>query len=66
MISPESVNSHYCADEVEYAEKLHKRFVTILHRPLSEEEMKRLPPALASVQWLDFSEHGGEFYANFK
>jgi hypothetical protein len=24
-----------------------------------------LPPALASIQWLDFSQHGGDFLTNF-
>ncbi|WP_414550925.1 toll/interleukin-1 receptor domain-containing protein, partial [Anabaena sp. CCY 0017] len=65
IISPKSVNSPYCAEEVEYARKLGKRFVTILHRPLSADELKNLPPALANVQWLDFNQHGGEFSANF-
>jgi WD40 repeat protein len=64
IISPKSVNSPYCADEVEYAQKLGKRFVTIRHRPLSDDD--KLHPALASVQWLDFyHQHGGEFSANF-
>ncbi|HEY9296280.1 MAG TPA: toll/interleukin-1 receptor domain-containing protein, partial [Phormidium sp.] len=62
IISPRSVNSPYCADEVEYAQKLNKRFVTILHTEVSAKE---LPPALASVQWIDFNRHGGEFYPNF-
>ena len=65
IISPKSVNSPYCVDEVEYAQKLGKRFVTILHRKLSAVDKKNLPPALASVQWLDFNQHGGEFAANF-
>ena len=65
IISPKSVSSPYCADEVEYACKLNKRIVTILHRPLSTEDKQKLPPALAAVQWLDFNKHGGEFYANF-
>jgi WD40 repeat protein len=62
IISPKSVNSPYCADEVEYAQKLNKRFVTILHREISPQD---LHPALARVQWIDFSRHGGDFYANF-
>jgi WD40 repeat protein len=62
IISPKSVNSPYCADEVEYAQKLNKRFVTILHREISPQE---LHPALASVQWIDFKKHDGDFYANF-
>jgi WD40 repeat protein len=61
IISPRSVNSPYCADEVEYAQKLNKRFVTVLHRDVSPKE---LHPALASVQWIDFNRHGGEFYPN--
>ncbi|MGK7876517.1 MAG: toll/interleukin-1 receptor domain-containing protein [Xenococcaceae cyanobacterium] len=65
IISPKSVNSPYCADEVEYAQKLNKRFVTILHRPLSVKDKQKQPPALASVQYLDFNQHGGEFAANF-
>ncbi|MGK7873463.1 MAG: toll/interleukin-1 receptor domain-containing protein, partial [Xenococcaceae cyanobacterium] len=65
IISPKSVNSPYCADEVEYAQKLNKRFVTVLHRKLLRKDKQNLPPALASVQWLDFNQHGGEFLANF-
>ncbi len=65
IISPKSVNSPYCADEVEYAQKLGKRFVTVLHRKLSAKDKKNQPPALASVQYLDFNQHGGEFAANF-
>jgi len=62
VISPDSVNSPYCADEVEYARKLNKRFVTVLHRKVNSEN---LHPELAKVQWLDFHKHGGDFYANF-
>lgn len=62
IISPSSVNSPYCAAEVEYAQKLNKRFVTILYRPVAPET---LPPALAKVQWIDFNQHGDDFYANF-
>ena len=65
IISPKSINSPYCAGEVEYAQKLGKRFVTILHRNLGAKDKQNLPPALASVQYLDFNHHGGEFAANF-
>ncbi|MBD1217542.1 MAG: TIR domain-containing protein [Aphanizomenon flos-aquae Clear-A1] len=65
IISPKSVNSPYCASEVEYAKNLGKRFITVLHRPLSDDDKQKLPAALASVQWLDFNHHGGEFSANF-
>ena len=62
IISPSSVNSPYCADEVEYARKLNKRIVTVLYRAVSTTE---LHPDLASVQWIDFNKHNGDFYANF-
>ncbi|MFN7525841.1 MAG: toll/interleukin-1 receptor domain-containing protein [Dolichospermum sp.] len=65
IISPKSVNSPYCAGEVEYAKNLGKRFITVLHRPLSNDDQQKLPAALANVQWLDFNQHGGEFFANF-
>jgi len=48
IISPKSVNSPYCVEEVEYAQKLNKRFITILYRKLSEEDKKNLPPALGT------------------
>jgi len=44
---------------VEYAKKLNKRIITILHQKVAA---KDLPPALASVQWLDFSQHGGDLF----
>ncbi|MCL6434105.1 MAG: TIR domain-containing protein [Leptolyngbyaceae cyanobacterium HOT.MB2.61] len=62
VISPNSIHSPYCADEVEYAAKLNKRIVTVLHREVSPSE---LPPALAAVQWIDFRKHGGDFLANY-
>ncbi len=62
IISPDSVNSPYCGNEVEYAKSLNKRFVTVLHRKV---DTKDLHPELAKVQWLDFNRYGGEFYANF-
>ncbi|MEO1004657.1 MAG: TIR domain-containing protein [Cyanobacteria bacterium J06638_38] len=62
IISPQSVNSPYCADEVEYAHKLNKRIITVVyqHVPASE-----LHPVLAQIQWIDFNLHEGDFYANF-
>ena len=60
IISPRSINSHYCVDEVEHAFRLNKRFITILHQPV---EKKDLHPALARVQWIDFRR--GDFYHYF-
>ncbi|NET36142.1 MAG: TIR domain-containing protein, partial [Cyanothece sp. SIO1E1] len=62
ILSPSSVNSPYCADEVEYAVKSSRRIVTVLHRPM---ETATLPPALAEIQWIDFNQQGGDFYASF-
>ncbi|MEL7509023.1 MAG: TIR domain-containing protein [Cyanobacteria bacterium J06554_1] len=63
VLSPRSVKSPYCADEVEHATKLNKRMVTVLHRPV---EVKDLHPELGKVQWVDFNANEGEFEANFK
>ncbi|MCA1994662.1 MAG: CHASE2 domain-containing protein, partial [Coleofasciculus sp. S288] len=62
IISPSSVNSPYCVDEVEYARTLNKRIVTVLYRAVPTTE---LHSGLASIQWIDFNNHNGEFYANF-
>ncbi|MEO0735848.1 MAG: TIR domain-containing protein [Cyanobacteria bacterium J06649_12] len=63
ILSPSSVKSPYCADEVEYAAKLNKRIVTVLHRPV---ETTDLHPQLKNVQWLDFQDNDADFAANFK
>ena len=62
IISPQSIKSPYCADEVAYAQKLNKRIVTVLHKQVSSEE---LHPALAKIQWIDFNQHDSDLYANF-
>ena len=61
VLSPRSVKSPYCNDEVEYAAKLNKRFVTVLHQPI---DSSILHPELAKVQWLDFHQRGGDFSAH--
>jgi CHASE2 domain-containing sensor protein len=62
IISPNSIESPYCASEVEYAKKLNKRIVTVLYQKI---DPKKLHPALASVQWIDFNNNGGDFFTNF-
>ncbi len=62
VISPNSIESPYCVNEVEYAKKLNKRIVTVLYQNI---DPKKLHPALASVQWIDFNNHGGDFFTNF-
>ncbi len=61
ILSPRSVNSPYCADEVEYAANLNKRLVTLLHQPI---DPATLHPELARVQWLDFAQREDDFCAN--
>ncbi|RZM75465.1 toll/interleukin-1 receptor domain-containing protein [Leptolyngbya iicbica] len=63
VLSPQSINSPYCADEVEYANGLNKRIVTVLHRPIDTAD---LHPILAKLQWLDFRDHDGDFQVNFQ
>ena len=62
ILSPRSITSPYCADEVEYAANFNKRFVTILHQPIDTAD---LHPELAKVQWLDFNRNEGDFSTNF-
>jgi WD40 repeat protein len=62
ILSPRSVNSPYCKDEVEYAASLNKRFVTVLHREVNPSD---LHPELAKVQWIDFNHNERDFNANF-
>ncbi|HEY9599708.1 MAG TPA: toll/interleukin-1 receptor domain-containing protein, partial [Cyanophyceae cyanobacterium] len=62
ILSPRSVNSPYCKDEVEYATLLNKRFVTVLHREINPSD---LHPELAKVQWIDFNHNERDFNANF-
>jgi len=62
ILSPRSVNSPYCKDEVDYAAGLNKRFVTVLHQPV---DLANLHPELAKIQWIDFNQNQREFNANF-
>ncbi len=61
VLSPRSITSPYCADEVEYAARLNKRVVTLLQQPINPALMH---PELAKVQWIDFTQHDGDFSAN--
>lgn len=62
ILSPQSVQSPYCTSEVEYAAKLNKRFITILHRAVTVAD---LHPELAKIQWLDFSQPDHDFWDDF-
>jgi WD40 repeat protein len=55
VISPESVASGYCEQEVEHALELHKRIVPLLLRPVRDEEV---PEGIRVRNWIPFT--GGE------
>jgi CHASE2 domain-containing sensor protein len=62
ILSPASVRSLYCVDEVNYARKLNKRIVPILYHRFEKAD---LPDALTRIQWIDFNRHKGDFLTNF-
>ena len=62
IISPRSVNSPYCSEEVEYAQSLHKRIITVVYQEVPPDD---LHPVLAKIQWIDFNQNDGDFSANF-
>ncbi len=51
VLTPHSIQSEYCAGEVEHAAGLGKRFITVLCDDINPED---LHPELAKVQWIDF------------
>ncbi len=57
IISPDAINSPFCAREVEYAASLSKRVITILWR---ETDPSTMPPSLSAVQWINFIQLGYE------
>lgn len=57
IITPDSVQSKVCRDEIDYALKLGKRFVPVLHRPIDAPELSEtLHPAINSHNWVFFRE----------
>lgn len=62
MISPDSVISTACIEELDYASSFNKRLIPILHRAVKYSE---LPPALAELEWLPFRDDA-EFESSFQ
>ena len=54
IISPTSCASEMCREELAYAEANHKRLVPVVYRPVPQQD---LPPALARIQWISFSDN---------
>ena len=53
VITPSSVASAYCENEVEYARELQKRIVPVLRDPVSDAE---LPAEIRDRNWIPFTE----------
>ncbi|NET38047.1 MAG: TIR domain-containing protein [Cyanothece sp. SIO1E1] len=61
IISPNSINSTYCTDEIEYALKQNKKITSVLCQPVNPQD---LHPALANIQWIDFHQKREDFDAH--
>ncbi len=62
ILSPRSLSSPYCCDEVAYAAKQNKRMITVLCQPIHAAD---LPAELAAIQWIDFCQTDRDFYDCF-
>ncbi|WP_375561235.1 TIR domain-containing protein [Bernardetia sp. OM2101] len=62
IISPDSVKSPYCDDEVKFATKLGKRIITILYRAT---ETFEIPMELSNIQWINFIPNQTNFHDSF-
>jgi WD40 repeat protein len=58
VISPDSVASAYCEQEVEHARELNKRIVPLLLRPVADGSV---PEAIRVRNWIPFTDGEGEF-----
>ncbi|MDW7695829.1 TIR domain-containing protein [Flammeovirgaceae bacterium SG7u.111] len=54
IISPNSLASEFCEEEVRFAAEMGKRFITVL---LDDVDPETMPAALKEVQWIDFKEN---------
>lgn len=62
IISPDSVKSPYCDDEVKFATKLGKRIITLLYRAT---ETFEIPMELSNIQWINFIPNQANFHDSF-
>src|SRR5712691_10046962 len=62
VVSPDSVASKVCGEEVEYAVKLNKRLIPLVFRDVTPESTH---PAISSHNWLFFRD-ADDFNASFK
>ncbi|MDX2211778.1 MAG: TIR domain-containing protein [Oculatellaceae cyanobacterium bins.114] len=62
VISPNSIQSTDCLDQLNYAVSLNKRLVTVLYQDVPPHE---LPPVLSTIQWIDFRDHQDDLLKSF-
>lgn len=62
ILSPDSIKSQYCAEELEYAIKNHKRLIPIVYREVNHQDVH---PTLAALNWI-FIRNEDEFQSNFE
>ena len=56
VITPESIASRFCEQEVEHALDLNKRIVPLLHRPVADDA---LPEGIRVRNWIPIDDDGG-------
>lgn len=62
IVSPSSLASTSCLEELDWAQTLCKRIIAVSYQPVPQLEM---PQALASAIWMDFSSHDSDFLSSF-
>lgn len=55
VISPDSVNSQVCRDEINYAVENHKRFIPIFYRDIAGVDRGTVHSAIHSHNWIPFT-----------
>jgi WD40 repeat protein len=53
VITPASVASSYCENEVDYAQEMHKRIVPVLRQPVADSELN---PEIRDRNWIPFAD----------
>ncbi|HEY9298606.1 MAG TPA: toll/interleukin-1 receptor domain-containing protein, partial [Phormidium sp.] len=62
ILSPDSIKSQYCGEELEYAIKNHKRLIPVVYRDVNPQDVH---PTLAALNWI-FIRNDDDFHSNFQ
>ena len=65
IISPDSARSEVCYNEVDYANKNHKRIVPVVHRQPSRDDQQHMHPAVNRHNWV-FVRDDDQFQTDFQ